>query len=385
MYSGTNKDSVGPGRYNPKPVSEIYGGKGTAWHKSNSRRELMPKTSSTNLGPGSYNDLRGQGIYNLKSSPAFLSGCKRDSYIPLDDETNTYDEHEKDGNPGPGQYSINTSSFTSAKTMSDYQKFGIGTKRFRTKNSSVPGPGHYTTYDNRQSSTPEIRAPFASTDPRFTQKPNKIPGPGSYEPATIIEPSRKIPSKDEAFGSSEKRFIAKTKEEHPGPGQYELDNRIGIHNSVHRKPLSVFCSKVNKGLSLQNTENPPPGNYEVPLAFDKKKKIPSQPVLVRVNVGLDKILGFNSKDERFKQLNNDLPGPGSYHKMKKKSYQNELARPKTYYNLKKAKTKNQKNVLMGEERFKTKNLKFPGPGDYDDKNNYWSKKTFNIQFTENDF
>lgn len=382
LYSGTFQDSVGPGHYNPKTVDDAYGSKGTSWHKSNSRRELIPSASS-NIGPGTYNYAREQSIYKLKSSPAFASTCKRDSYIPNDsNDSYLYEEYEKDGNPGPGQYTSNLSTFSSAKGSSEYQKFGSGTRRFNAKANYVPGPGHYNTKDKPDIPKPDIKIPFASNIPRFDTRFNKTPGPGSYEDYQFPQNQIKKPSgKDEAFGTSEKRFIESYKDEVPGPGQYELENIIGIHNSATKKPLSVFASIVPKGVAINNSDNPPPGNYEIVQDLKKKKSSSIQPVLVRVNVGLNKIFGFNSQQERFKEKNNEIPGPGTYTRVYK-NQEGRILGPGASTKPSTSKKNNKPRNLSKNERFSRKDEEFPGPGEYDDKKNYWSKKTFNIQFTD---
>ena len=367
MHSGVPGDSIGPGHYNPRPISEVYGGKSTAWHKSNSKRELIPSTSSgTLVGPGSYNDNRVQSIYKMKSSPAFASNCKRDSYIPLgNDYDDLYEDYEKDGNPGPGQYFGAGSSISSGKAYSDYQKFGSGSIRFASSNKNVPGPGYYNTATKVNNHASGLKAPFASTDPRFLTKPVVCPGPGPGAYPDPKHPDYQVRSlgNDGAFGSNEKRFPTKSKGEIPGPGQYETENRVGMHNSVNRKPLSVFSSKVPKDIQLANFDNPPPGTYDFHSSFEKKDHLPMQPVLVRVNVGIDKILGFNTREERWKEKNNDIPG--TYNKIRKNTKQK------------------QRGCISKEERFHKKDSDSPGPAAYIDRKNYWNKKTFNIQFTEN--
>ena len=373
LHSGTPGDHIGPGHYNPKPIIGPHSAKGTVWHKSNSRRELVPSSSSSNLGPGSYTESRGQNIYKLKTSSSFASACKRDAYIPTRDDYEEFsdDFETQDGNPGPGQYFYNSSSFTStSKSVVSSQKFGTGSKRFVSSNNDMPGPGYYHTGSRLKVAAGGDKAPFASKDPRFAVKNTITPGPGAYnEPRFLEFAAKKAVEIDGAFGSGEKRFQESFKHDAPGPGHYESDNRVGIHNSAKGKPLAVFTSKVERKLPLNNPENPPPGVYEIPSGFDKREKISAQPVLVRVNAGIDKILGFNSKEDRWKTKNNEMPGPGAYNKIRKTQ-----------------KKINKKNAYVSkDERFGTKKAdQFPGPGTYFERNNPWNKKTFNIQFTELD-
>ena len=252
------------------------------------------------------------------------------------------------------------------KIHSAYQKFGSGSTRFSSSKKQIPGPGSYNLINNSFTSLTELKAPFASTDSRFASKPSISPGPGTYLDRRYSESQKRAHNKDSAFGSGEKRFIEKIKKKAPGPGQYDWENRIGLHNSMNRNELSSFSSKVLKGNKVINAENPPPGKYEIPSAFDKKRHPNVQPVLVRINIGLDKILGFNARDERFKEINNDIPGPGSYNKKKR---HNEVKK---------------RAYTSKEERFLKKDDNSPGPGTYIDGKNHWNKKTFNIKFTESD-
>lgn len=374
VFSGNPLDSVGPGQYNPKVVDDIYGSKGTAWHKSNSKREIHPSNMSSNLGPGTYTDLRGNSIYKLKSSPAFASTCKRESYIPTNDEedySNLDDNLDKDGTPGPGQYFINSFESTGRKPSTVYQKFGSGSKRFTHKTDNIPGPGHYSASSKPPLSGADYKAPFASAGPRFTDKQKITPGPGHYDFFEHVEnKKKKQANKDGAFGCSESRFTGKFNEEVPGPGQYDLDNKIGIHNMAYHKSSAVFASKVVKGKVIPSTSGPPPGSYNIPSAFSQKEKYLSS-ILINTRSDDNKILGFISKDDRWKTKTNEFPGPGSYYKQKKSRALSSEG-------------KISKDMKFGskQERFIRKQDSLPGPGTYNEHPNPWSKKTFNIQFTE---
>ncbi|OMJ91288.1 hypothetical protein SteCoe_6179 [Stentor coeruleus] len=373
VFSGNQLDSVGPGQYNPKVIDDIYGSKGTIWHKSNSKREIHASNGSSNLGPGTYTDLRGNSIYKLKSSTAFASACKRESYIPNDDEdySNLNDYIDKDGNPGPGQYFINNFESTGHKPSTVYQKFGSGSKRFTHKTNNIPGPGHYSASSKPLLSGIDYKAPFASAGPRFTDKQKITPGPGHYDfPNHEENKNKKQSNKDGAFGCSESRFTRKFNKEIPGPGQYDLDNKVGIHNMAYHKSSAVFASKVAKGKIIPSTSGPPPGNYNIPSVFNEKEKYVSS-VLINTRSDDNKILGFTSKDDRWKSKANEFPGPGSYYKQKKNRALSSEG-------------KISKDMKFGskKERFIRKQDSLPGPGAYNEQSNPWNKKTFNIQFTE---
>lgn len=360
LHSGLPGDHIGPGHYNPKKITQSLG---TIWHKSNSRRELIPSTSSNNIGPGSYSANQGQSMYKLKTSAVFASTCKRDAGIPMDDYDYESTEVDRDGNPGPGQYFYKDSSFVNKENK--VQKFGIKSKRFENKFSEVPGPGYYNPEGEVQVVS-GMKAPFASTDPRFAAKNTVTPGPGAYiEPQDKEVKVKRNLLRDGAFGSSEKRFPSSGKLEVPGPGYYENHNRIGIHNSASNKPFSVFSSKVERNPRTEEP-TPAPGNYEIPSGFDKKEHF-SAVVVVKVKEGVDKLLGFNCKDTRWKEKNSEIPGPGTYYK--KNQAKGKLDKKK-------------KNFFSKEKRFPNNFNDLPGPGTYIEPTGYWNKKTFNIQFGE---
>ncbi|OMJ90035.1 hypothetical protein SteCoe_7717 [Stentor coeruleus] len=369
-YSGNRYDSVGPGQYNPKPVVEIYGKKGPAWHKSNSKREFLKTSGQSSLGPGTYTIDKSQTVYKLKSSAAFVSTCKRDSFIPVEEDY--IEDHkfynDEDGTPGPGHYYKNYSESYNPKTV-EFQKFGSGSKRFIEKVNKMPGPGQYLSFKNNLNVIPESKAPFSSTDPRFTEKIIVTPGPGHYDFSGRIENTKKNPlGKEKAFGYNEPRFVEKNEDILPGPGQYDHDNKIGVHNTAYHKISSVFASKVEKNQYFTTSAGPPPWSYNIPSGFSPKEK-PIGQILVNTSPLDDKVLGFTSKEERLKGKKNDVPGPGTYYKTSKRTYMSE---PKL-----------EKNMKFGskQERFTYKKDPFPGPGSYPN-SNPWNKKTFNIQFSE---
>lgn len=370
VYSGKPYDSVGPGQYNPKPVIEIYGKKGPVWHKSNSKREFLKTSEPSSLGPGTYTIDRSQTVYKLKSSAAFVSTCKRDSFIPIDEDyLEGHKVYDEDGTPGPGHYYRNFSESYNPKLV-EFQKFGSGSRRFNEKVNKMPGPGpgHYLGSKNNLNVIPESKAPFSSTDPRFTEKILVTPGPGHYNFSGLIENTKKaILCKEGAFGFREPRFTDKIEEGYPGPGQYDHENKIGVHNTAYHKTSSVFASKVEKNQHFPTSAGPPPWNYNIPSVFSPKEKPLSQ-ILVNSSPSDNKVLGFTSKEERLKAKTNNVPGPGSYYKTSKKVYDTE---PKL-----------EKNIKFGSKqvRFSYKKNPFPGPGSYPDPNP-WDKKTFNIQFT----
>ena len=386
VYSGIGHDSVGPGQYNPQPVSEIYSNKGTAWHKSGIKREDTFKSSS-NLGPGSYSDLRPGNWYKLKSSPAFASTCKRESYVPLGDDD---DDYEKDGNPGPGNYFLGNEK--SVRSEKEFQKFGSGSKRFKSNKNPVPGPGYYKT-DARQD-TNENKAPFASTDQRFAEKINKVPGPGSYVNQNYNDAMKKKThtKKPDAFGCTEKRFPQNPGHGVPGPGEYDTKLQIGIHNTAKQRPSAVFESGVERIKHPLYHETPAPGSYNLPSGFSsQKKKLPQgfsiwekHEILKLPSENLQKLQSTLSKQpkiedrmiQKYVEFDNDEkklgskdingPGPGAYFK-KSVRFGTE---PKT--------------IKTGSkvDRFSKKANQLPGPGEYSDSNNLWNKKTFNIKFTD---
>jgi hypothetical protein len=235
------------------------------------------------------------------------------------------------------------------------------------------------------------KAPFASSDSRFSSKPNKIPGPGTYNEPNFVEAmGKKVKSQNSAaFGCGYKRFEQGSEKIGPGPGEYDISQQIGIHNSAKQKPSAVFESAFDRNKVAILNEGPAPGSYEIPSGFNnktgkrpagftkwEKHKIPiDEPDVVeqdekaykRFNTEekmIEKYVNFDGFEKDSKGEGN--PGPGAYFKKSVK------------FGLEKEKGA----VVSKVNRFQRKENHIPGPGKYEGSNNWWNKKTFNIKFTD---
>ncbi|KAL4442208.1 hypothetical protein ABPG74_009226 [Tetrahymena malaccensis] len=221
-----------------------------------------------------------------------------------DDSDSEY-EYIEDATPGPGYYH-NESTMSSIKTVGKpekFQYFGTRQERFKqVKNEIIVGPGQYNPIMVEKLGKVENVAiqnrtvPFGSSNTRFETKifQEIKPCPGQYEPRNTFE-DRLIYRIQRGyrgnFGSTERRFknlsfqqevnsfnfliLNKLQQiqfkEIPGPGQY-LDPIIEKENE-DVKPNSIFISKTKRdGLAEKKKIVPPPGQYNID-AYDIKKKV----------------------------------------------------------------------------------------------------------------
>lgn len=202
VYDGTYKDSVGPGQYHARDPREVFISRGTAWHKSQSKRDLYSAPTTGNLiGPGSYSEskLNIAPMYKFKPSAAFASVAKRSSYIPEAGKQISTEEHDEEsseegeeGIPGPGYYYNEEAAtgFKPSKVPRHLQYFGSKSIRFRSQGPAVPvGPGYYGDLRKpiAQKKPGDSKAPFSSTKTRFQRSLDPNPGPGSYKNENLGE------------------------------------------------------------------------------------------------------------------------------------------------------------------------------------------------------
>ena len=361
--SGTAKDSVGPGHYDPKPI--IPKAKASLWHKSAVKRETLPisKSAASVPGPGSYTTSKTTPKYQQKPNAVFISSCKRGT--DLDPE-----ESSEEGVPGPGQYAVK-SSFTPSPPRAVPHNFGSCCARFKSATPETEllglGPGQYNLPPSFEIKKGRNKAPFCSSNMRFHSNFEITPGPGSYKQAEV---QRKVWGKQGAFGCTEKRFYSRSNSnihgksmngaEEPGPGTYATEARVGMHNSAKNRGLSVFLSKAKRMAGTGLSETPPPGSYEIvsPIGYVRPPPVPIHPVLVRENQS-PKNVGFCAQAERFFQPNTNVPGPGAYKVEGGRKFKAV--------------------VVSKDKRFKDIRANAPGPGHYDETQN-WNKKTYNVLF-----
>ena len=321
-FSGTPKDSVGPGHYNAKALNEIWRTKGRAWDRSQRKNMLAEPTSTSKaLGPGAYTPSVSPFNGRMRPSAVFQSGTKRVSYIPsfgkqqtLPDESLS-EESTEDAVPGPGTYCgpDALSSFRLHSVPDKLQFFGSRVNRFRLKLPGNPaiGPGTYTPPPASKRSA-SSKAPFATSDARFQGKEEENPGPGSYRAGQLVEEiHRKMWGKKGIFGTTEKRFV-KSVNRTPGPGYYPSEDLLGMHNSAVHKPLSVFQSRIKRELPSKK-DIPAPGQYDLPSSFDRKP----QPKRGRSQLAVlqeASEAGFSARSPRFPtdSHSEERIGPGRY-------------------------------------------------------------------------
>lgn len=393
VYAGTPRNSVGPGQYYARKPDEIWKNKGTAWHKSRTKRSaLSAPATGEKVGPGSYSDVpvRGAPLLKYQPSAAFASRSKRSSYIPDPGRGDESDNSSSGGDepagvvPGPGYYynEKHSSSFSSTTASSQRQLPQSASSRFYKLKHDNPNVGPGTYGDLRMPMIPKPvsygHAPFSSKDTRFNghQTTTAGPGPGSYNEVEVWDP-RRTWGRHRGFGTTEKRFMELANVVTPGPGYYPPDahKRIGIHNSANRKALSVFASKAKRtGLSPKDV--PAPGQYEAKSDFDQRAPISGtgNPLFAGTGDSKRREAAFNIKSKRFSKPSTELPprlGPGSYDPrvLRDVQSQKQVFIPKVKY----------RQAVRFEERRRLT----PGPGTYfEETRNQWNTVTYNITFTD---
>lgn len=371
VYAGTYKDSVGPGQYNAKKPDEVWKARGPAWHKSRAKR-IVATAPGTQVGPGSYNEfqLNLAPMYKYKPNAVFVSSTHRETQVkePLPEE-----EQLREPLPGPGHYQVQ-SSFRPKLVPSSLQFFGSTSARFQAKQPPHPnlGPGVYGDLRKPLSKpTSESKAPFSAKDLRFRARPSTNPGPGSYKEMPFSEDSkRRTWGRQGVFGTTEKRFVGTLPvSTAPGPGYYPADSakRIGTHNSARKKQLSVFASKTNR-VAEKKADGPAPGQYEIKSTFEQSRTVSGtgNPLLAGEHKRAE--APFNCKSSRFDSQGEamDSLGPGCYDP--------KVARLHPVFL---PKVRNRQ-----APRFKGKASEQPGPGAYEEEGSSWTKRSYNVLFTE---
>jgi len=283
----------GPGKYKPKIILKQQ----PIWTIGNSER---PREQNEDFpGPGSYN-LR----YKFPEGPSYSMSSKPKqnleqmitpgpaSYNPVRlSQKNIFSFGQKyktksnETSPGPGNYNIRKEE----DLLVPSSIFGHA-KKFDSDNiSKTPGPGNY----NYDINTIKVQHPIYSfgRELKILDNINENPGPGSYNQKEYFgEEGKKI--------SMGPKFISKSMEYIPGPGQYNTDN----YNKIITK-LPSFKIGKEKRFSNIFTENPGPGSYDyADSANNIKLKKPSWKIGTSLRQPLNDIT--------------DSPGPGRYNLIK---------------------------------------------------------------------
>ena len=223
------ESSPGPGQYQPKFDSKLK--KTTFGYSMGGRNESASARHST-PGPGAY-DI---ASHKDRKQGAFGRAGSRES-------------HKVSASPGPGAYTVRNSSsrHTSAP------KFSFGGKKSMSLNNTGPGPGSYEVKSvvGREGSKHTItpRRPMSAKVGK-----NRDPGPGAYNVTTTnTGPKYRI-------GTAPKCQLLKEFVKVPGPGTYNPDDKT---KSIHRDAPHWKMGTASKGTGGVTERTPGPGSYNI--------------------------------------------------------------------------------------------------------------------------
>lgn len=447
-FSGEKGDTVGPGSYEiDKP--NYWHRTGTQWSKFKTQREnfVQDKFYTTNKSKGDSNVLSLQTTRYSDNMNLLMSGTNFNNFNSnnnisnLDTHTtselqlkNSQQQNKNSMNcriinvknannrvlrdtkkdfeslisrnmPGPGYYYDNDKlTAFKQKDIPEYRQF-FGSKLERFKNfgnssedNQLSPATYFNNNDNENSANVLIQkekmsrtagnAPFFSRTNRFFKIKSKQnnPGPGEYDPpqqfSQSLKKSKKFSNTFSRFGSTEKRFSenksTKWKFDTPGPGSYiDPYSATGTFNTVKFRGMIINIEKA-KSLSRTHYENlnadirqfninknvvPPVGQYNPDMIFSINYNNQKK----KIKQANNKDVAFNSgKSKKGDKIELDNLGPGYYYHEKKK-ISKQMYPP---FNQSDRKWKNQ---YVGE--FIT------GPGQYNiDSYFNWNKKSYNINF-----
>jgi hypothetical protein len=271
------------------------------------------------------------------------------------------------GVPGPGKYNLPSQFSNSPPPYADIAieppPFGTSQQRFIEDTGCAPPS---TKYEDPRTSLNYLKrisgmnkSPFGQTSVRFQVDKNakEIPGPGSYINTDLTALSNQVKpplviTTNGVFGTSSIRTVPLVKKddyELPGPAQYHSNS--GDTPSPVLRPSSMFSSNSKRLYSPPTivTSIPPPGMYDVSDSYDKtqtKMEIlpstansaflssntrfaPPRDIALNETDSLNPgpgqydsewntVIGTNehglicSRDERFKPIQKDHLGPGTY-------------------------------------------------------------------------
>ncbi|KAK3699095.1 hypothetical protein QZH41_008892, partial [Actinostola sp. cb2023] len=319
------KGSVGPGPgdydpYNAEPTDET---------PIEFVRICFPCTMHTSLA---WSNL------SLHSHQQVIKESRRqpfESMLPRYHEVIVRSE-EKKAVPGPGKYEIKSqfqkktqsAANTAQEDAAITAPFGSQAKRFDQHKHQSPSPGTYN--DPRNSlevlkrTTGLKRSPFGQTSVRFQtgkHHSQKTPGPGSYHiPDITSELNRKAhldSSRKGAFGTTSNRIAQMTRrheDQLPGPAHYMPNEK----NKKETLVTSTFKSTTERLKTPTDVapDAPPPGSYEVCKSHDTTQGKVLYPYAQKTNRNVKKAGAFLSTATRFigsKKILDDEPEPGPGH------------------------------------------------------------------------
>ncbi|CAD8106123.1 unnamed protein product [Paramecium sonneborni] len=294
-FTGLKQDSVGPGQYDVKDAFEQNKYKGSFWHKSKAPRlaPTISKEKELMVGPGTYDpNASVVPLHKLNPSGNFQSKSQR-----------LFDSTKEEKQKQFMKIFYDKQKDRLIKNQGNY----LEDDEYIFQDDTTPGPGQYlgntsshsAISTNTQSTTKIGKNCFGSKSRRFQEK--KMPcyvGPGDYELETdIIKES--ISQKQPPFQSTNLRFEAKGLEKRPGPQTYNpkitLDDKLT--KKLERAPVGNFGSNQSR-FKQQDNEMPGPGTYD-----EQNKKVK----------GVASV--FTSKTKRVDAASipkDNFPAPGAY-------------------------------------------------------------------------
>uniref|UniRef100_A0A8C5MK18 Sperm tail PG-rich repeat containing 2 n=1 Tax=Leptobrachium leishanense TaxID=445787 RepID=A0A8C5MK18_9ANUR len=356
-------DSLGPAYYD-EPTSKYAFAtlkyKGVHFGKYSGKRTEFEKKEGP--GPGEY-DLDQESALHYENVNSKKEDKKKyEPFIPRYHEVIALQE-EKKGVPGPGNYEI-VRHFEKGQTLTKSANipcppFLSNAERFLPVKSITPAPGTYneqrTAFESLKKISSMAQKPFGQTAVRFTQEPRlqQIPGPGSYDIFShgfVREITKKASYENTCkggFGSSANRALSILKGDAiltPGPAHYMVKDKID--EPYKHQTSSVFSSGTERLSSqIEAKDSPPPGSYNICKSFEilhsKKRYRPPRTRQAKI-----KHNSFLSSSPRGLAMKSDfkVPGPGAYNPV--------ISTSQSLFSLSK------------EERFKELKENTPGPGTY---------------------
>ncbi|XP_063314683.1 sperm-tail PG-rich repeat-containing protein 2 [Pelobates fuscus] len=360
----TMDHSMGPAYYEPTN-QEAYATlkyKGVHFGKYSGKRIEFQYREGP--GPGEYDIDQESALHYENVNSKKEDKKKYEPFIPRYHEVIALQE-EKKGVPGPGNYEI-MRHFDNGQRLSKSANipqppFLSNAERFQPAKSITPAPGSYneqrTAFESLKKISSMAQKPFGQTAVRFTQEPRlqQTPGPGSYDifrhgfAKEIMKKTTYDSTKKGGFGSFAVRSLSISKRDAsltPGPAHYVVKDKI--EEPYKHQTSSVFSSGTER-LSSQigAKDSPSPGAYNIceSLEIIHGKGRYRAP---RTTHAKKKHASFLSSTPRALTLKNDcnVPGPGAYSPVIKTTPQGLLS-------------------LSKEERFKDVKEDTPGPGTYE--------------------
>lgn len=388
-FSGEQKDSIGPDRYNvDNYYSKIKPNKIISWElakkKTQKRTEKDYVTDHNDLASLNYS-TNDTSIYltdiakplsskrNVSARKLYKNSNKiyKYSFGPSQIEKDLVEKEKKDDMPGPGAYSPYIYEEQRKKYFRPrkFQNFGSSLARSMILNQvshskGIPKMSDYLFKKKKEKIIQRPNSNYIKEDIikkirdsniESKKEAERVVGPGSYDP---IFSHNRPSSNVENFNVMEKRFPeVNSKLLTPGAGSY-----LRIFTWATEKPNDFFRKSQEKPVKIlkQKEVFPSVGQYYPELINCIEYKINKN----KKNMGAP----FDSSNVRFKKLKEDFPnvGPGAYNLVKK-------------YNVK---TENLTPFLVGAKKgFNLKCDNDVGPGDYISDSYFdWNKKSYNILF-----